>query len=270
MRRQYEKGRTNEILEHYPANGVPTSVTLQAVDADGEDLIAEEAVTPDSFSQTVTGVTKRDKVLTVPDGTGAVVGRHYWLSTDGGRGYAVRLLEVDGNNLLMAIPAKFDIASGTIKGLRLARVLTETSEVKRGVTLIWRYTVNSLPVTIRESIDIVETPWWVDVTDGDMQTASPQFGEQVGTYDGFGDLKENVRRQLWGEIVASGANPDELGSREILREAMAFGVLLEWVGDQAELGRDDQNVIHWETRFAAAWDRYWRAELYQRQFEEAS
>lgn len=270
MHRQYETDRTDEVLEHYPSRGVPSSVTLQAVDADGDDLIAEVAVTPDSLDESVSSVAEYDRTVTLSDASGVVLGRQYWLETDGGRGQVVRAIDILGNVVHLDQPARFAIASGNLRGIRLARTLTETDEVARGVTLIWRYTIEGRRVTIRETIDIVDEPWRIDVSETDVRMASPRWGEQCGAYEGWELLKQSVRGDIWAEIVAAGVNPDEHGSRDLLEQMMAYGVLLEWTAEQAELGIDDATVEHWRNKYDRAWNQWWRNELYALQFGEVA
>ena len=240
MRVQVETGQA-ATLELIPTQGVPTSASIEVLDEDGGELIGEKAATIDSFEEAVTEDQSRDgRELTVQDASDMVVGRPYWLQTDGGAGYEI--IPFDKTDTLVKLRGglRFAITGGetTIYGIRITYDLTaeDTAEEQRPAEAIWRWVVGCVSYSKRMSFDIVEKPFDIDVPEHRIEKAESLFGETLGGYVPTDQLVDQARRDVWRALKELFVQKidEEVLHRDILEDAMVWQVLfLRHMDDEA-------------------------------------
>lgn len=224
-RLQFAVDKSEEIVFIPPVP--PSSITLNAFDYGTNKVLDGVNPTVDSQDESVSSVNRGDTSLSVGDGSSFVVGDPYWLQTDGGKGYLVRLDDKDGNTLKLSQPARFAISSGSIKGIRCVYTNTFSSEFRRGrleyewVSAIDSRTGRSQPITF----DVVNKPFALNISERDLETKNTNFGEEIGTTSQWELLKEGARDDIWSWLSGRRIEPDLIIDRQMLQLAMVYRVL---------------------------------------------
>jgi hypothetical protein len=238
MARQQLRWKGSGEIEFYPDNGRPTSATVIGYREGYSTLWSSEAVTLDPYTDTITGAAMGDTVLTVSDTTEAIVGRRYWVKTStGGFGHEVECVDVPASNKIeIAAPLRIDITSGTIEGHRLARTVTETTQILRSSRALWTMTYPTGTVEKTTWFQVVGLPMKLDdfsITEHDLETVDTEFGEAADRTGQWRKLVIAAFNDVWRELERS-YKPDLLRLRDMLDGPIIYRTLFHRFRHQEE------------------------------------
>ena len=211
--------------------GRATSADVVGYSQGYSELWASVGATFDPFTDVFTNGEVGDTVLTgLADTSDAVIDRRYWIkSSTGGLGHEIEIIDVPGpNSVQIAAPLRAAFASGIIEGHRLTRTITETTAIWRDARAQWTLTYGTTQQPPKSTwFDIVPLPltlWDVEITEYDLETREPQWGEEVDAAGGWRKLVAGAFSDLWQEIN-QGHKPDLLRSRDMLKDPLIYRTL---------------------------------------------
>lgn len=231
-RKQFTYNSTTEVLEHYPdlrryqGAGVPSAATY-SIYSSGTVSLATGAVTLDTASQTLGAHALGATTLTVTSSAAFVVGRRYWLD-DGYQGYEVECYSKPlATTLVITEPLRRAITSGSIKGhgLRVTLGTSVTGSLRRHVRVEWSATLTGATYKSTEFVDVVELPFALFVTEADLESADPSFGEQVGSSARWRRWVDGAIEDVWQALEGAGLKPDCVRSRDVLTRPVVYRAL---------------------------------------------
>lgn len=248
VRLQFAKDAAG-TLEFYPKQGRADAAadvyvyTSGTNELDGTNLAGSGNGSLDAASEALTAsASVGDETVTVADISAYVVGRRYSLKSHEGRRQEVTLLGKTGTTLRLDQPVQFACTDSTsyLQGHRLTVSLTtaHTATVRRRLRVLWVYDVDS--VTYRETrwIDIVRVPFQLSVTEDDLETLDPDFGEWAGDRAGWRKLEAGATAAVWSTLAAMQVYPDLVRDTTLLELAYAFKMLeLFYFREEALSGR---------------------------------
>lgn len=268
MRIQLPKGKA-ATLEFYPAEGPPSSVSVELLISGSTALVASPSASVDSLGQTLDSAASVDAVSLDVDPTGVVVDRDYWLCTAGGRCELVRAIDTTAATVLLEQPISFAVpTTGTFEGARcyVALSSTDTANRYRRCEARWTYTVNGTVRYATQRFDIVERPFNLNVPESLIETVWPAFGEykglrgawrqhvryaidQIGLWLESRQLAPDLCREPWqleraaAHIVVSRMHIGDAGAQRAMEDADRVLSLLEsrhmWYDEDEDLAVDE-------------------------------
>lgn len=182
MRAQLPKGRAS-TLEFYPAEGPPTSVSVELYVQGTTALVASPSASVDSVGENPTAAAAEGATSIAIDTTAIVVGRDYWVTTAGGRAALVRCIDKTSSSMELEQPLPFELpTSGSVEGARISVALTadDTATRYRRCEARWTYTAASVVRYQTQRFDIVERPFNLTVPEPTIERVWPAFGEYAG------------------------------------------------------------------------------------------
>lgn len=247
MRIQIPKGKAY-TLEFYPAEGPPSSVSVELLVSGTTALVASPSASVDSLGQSLDNAASvEDTALTI-DPTGVTVGRDYWLCTAGGRCESVRVIDTTATTVVLEQPISFAVPNtGTLEGARCYVTLStsDTATRYRRCEARWTYTVNGTVHYATQRFDIVERPFRLNVPESLIETVWPAFGEYKGVR---GAWRNHVRYaenhiELW--LASLQREPDLCREPHYLELAAAHIVVsrMHRDGDQIERHQTEADNI---------------------------
>lgn len=248
MRIQIPKGKAY-TLEFYPAEGPPSSVSVELLIEGTSTLVASPSASVDSLGQTLDVAADAESVTLTIDPTGVTIDRDYWIATAGGRAELVRVIDKTATTVTLEQPLSFAVpVTGTIEGARcyVALTTTDTATRYRRCEARWTYTVNGTVHYATQRFDIVERPFKLNVPESLIETVWPSFGEYKGIR---GAWRNHVRFAidhigLWLESLQR--EPDLCREPHHLERAAALIVAARMVRDTDLSERyqtDAENVL---------------------------
>lgn len=248
MRIQIPKGKAY-TLEFYPAEGPPSSVSVELLVSGTTALVASPSASVDSLGQTLDAAASEEDTTLSVDPTGVTVGRDYWLCTAGGRCELVRAIDTTATTVVLEQAISFAVpVTGTIEGARcyVALSTTNTATRYRRCEARWTYTVNGTVHYATQRFDIVERPFKLNVPESLIETVWPSFGEYKGIR---GAWRNHVRFatdhiELWLESLQR--EPDLCREPHHMERAAAMIVAARMVHDTdlaERYANDAENVL---------------------------
>lgn len=235
---QIRRGATSTI-EHYPPDGVPTSATVAVYGASGEVLVAAgTSATIESTSTTATGAAGSSS-LTLGSGSGVTPGRQYWVTTAGGRGQPVVVIDVVSTTATIRGRLVYAVSGASFKGTRISYSFAAPAGTYRDARVEWSYTVNGAAVVRRESLDIVRWPFELSVPRSRIEEACPLYSDLGDGQQFYLQLRDRAERDIFEWLLGRGICPDLVRTRTALESAAVYRVLqlrLETERDRVEAG----------------------------------
>ena len=174
MRRQLQYDLATTI-EQYAPKGRPNSASVRGyysgASGSGSEWIADTAITLDSASQAISGVSRLDTDLTVKDSTDFVAGRRYWVLPTGGTGWEVTCKSVpNSTTVVLDAPIREAVSAGTISSHRLTLDITtaHTESLRRDCRIEWTSVYSTETVRDWELVDVVYWPFYLQISEDDF------------------------------------------------------------------------------------------------------
>jgi len=234
-RRQYAR-KLPARLSWTPPEGRPVGDAVElSVFLEGEQAFGStpwpQVATPDPGSATTTAKANRKSVfLTVDTVANFVVGREYWLESIYGEPFLVKLRGIDtvGNRLKLDQPLSVELDPGaTIKGQRWFFDIpsSDTEESYRRLRAEWRYEFDGEQKLYIERFDIVREPFFISLTESEIEVYDDTFGEHAGSLGRWKALIQGANNDVYDALVSNQVYPDLMREREILKTATASALL---------------------------------------------
>jgi len=213
------------IIEFYPPEGVPDASPAPTVEI--VDLVAETAATPDSVSQTATAA-EGSREITVTSTTGMVAGRRYWLGENAPLGYEDSAVLINSATVFtLENPLKVGMTSGKVRGhgLRYTVSAADAEDEALRLRAVWRYSIGGIAKRGRMSLDIVEDPFDLVVTEEEIEARAPGWSGQSGARGSWRRYLDAARDDIVLMLEAQKVLAHEVEHRDLLRPAFIYRIL---------------------------------------------
>lgn len=223
MRLQLPKGKAATI-EFYPAEGPPSSVSVELLISGTTALVASPSASVDSLSENLTQAASEEDLVIYLDTTSVTIDRDYWLQTSGGRRELVRVVDKTATTATLEQPLSFAVpTSGSLVGARCSVALStsDTANRYRRCEARWTYTAGGVVRYASQRFDIVERPFHLNVPESLIETVWPAFGEYKGVRDAWKNHVAYAQDQIEFWLDSRQIEPDLVRETRWLERAAA-------------------------------------------------
>lgn len=230
MIQQFRVGTAPNLIFYPPEGVLDGAATLTITEDSGTEIVAAESVTQAASPTTTLSAAAESgaESLSVTSATGFLAGRRYLAKRANGIQFEVTARGVESGLITLNEGLPEGLASGDgLRDWRLLRALTttDTATVKRSVKALWVYAVGGEPKSYVQRFDIVREPFWFALTEADIRSKSPDWGDYKGRTQRWMPLIEGAHADVDEVVRAAGLYPDRVRDREHLKSAVINALL---------------------------------------------
>lgn len=239
---QFFEDKAATLVLYVPAaHGVPSGSASLTIYASGQSELATGGSWPETVSLDAAAATldaaasAGDESLSVGSGeaTTFTAGRTVLATSTRGEILELRVKgrDTSTDTLYLDQPLAHALQSGsTLAGHRYAFALstTHTQTRRRRVRAVWTYTAGGEARTVVQRFDVVREPFTFDLSESDIETHDPEFGEYAGHSGRWRRHIEGALRDLVSALTARDLDPDLLRDRDIAKDALIYRVLAKF------------------------------------------